>query len=51
MTILHDFRPGNLLAHLPLDIRSGASRSEAAKNTDSMTKTYFERISLNTQCH
>jgi hypothetical protein len=50
LTILDDFRPGNLLAHLPLNIRSVASRSLAAKNTDWMTKTYFERISLNTQC-
>jgi hypothetical protein len=48
--ILDDFRPGNLLAHLPLNIRSVASRLEAAKNSNWMTKTYFERISLNTQC-
>jgi hypothetical protein len=50
LTILDDLRPGNLVAHLPLNIRSVASRSEAAKNTDWMNKTYFERISLNTQC-
>jgi hypothetical protein len=49
LTILDDFRPGNLLAHLPLNIHSAASRLEAAKNTDWMTKTYFECISLNTQ--
>jgi rRNA maturation endonuclease Nob1 len=49
LIVLDDFRTDNLLAHLPLNIRSVASRSEAAKNTDWMTKTYFERISLNTQ--
>jgi hypothetical protein len=49
LTILDDFRPGNLLAHLPPNIRSVASRLEAA-NSNWMTKTYFERISLNTQC-
>jgi hypothetical protein len=31
LTILDDFRPGNLLAHLPLNIRSVASRLEAAR--------------------
>jgi hypothetical protein len=50
LTILDDFRPGNLLAHLPLNIRGVASRFEAAKDSNWMTKTYFERISLNTQC-
>jgi hypothetical protein len=50
LTILDDFRPGNLLTHLPLNIRSVASRLEALKNSNWMTKTYFERISLNTQC-
>jgi hypothetical protein len=50
LTILDDFKLGNLLAHLPLYIRSVASRLEAAKNSNWMTKTYFERISLNTQC-
>jgi hypothetical protein len=41
LTILDDSRPGNLLAHLPLNIRSVASRLEAAKNSNWMTKTYF----------
>jgi hypothetical protein len=30
LTILDDFRPGNLLAHLPLPLRSVASRNIAA---------------------
>jgi hypothetical protein len=50
LTILDDFRPGNLLTHLHLNIRSVASRLEALNNSNWMTKTYFERISLNTQC-
>jgi hypothetical protein len=42
---------GNLLAHLPLNIRSIASRSEAAENErDLMTKSFFEPVSLNMQC-
>jgi hypothetical protein len=32
LTILDDFRPGNLLPHLPLNIRSVVSLSEAAEN-------------------
>jgi hypothetical protein len=31
LTILDDFRTGNLLAHLPLNIRSVANRLEAVK--------------------
>jgi hypothetical protein len=45
------YSTGKLLAHLPLNIRSVVSRSEAAENkSDWMTKTFFGRISLNTQC-
>jgi hypothetical protein len=35
--------------HLPLNIRSVVSRSEAAENkSDWMTNSFLERISLNT---
>jgi hypothetical protein len=48
---VYDFRPGNLLAHLPLNILSVVSRNEAAENrSDWISKTFFERISLNMQC-
>jgi hypothetical protein len=51
LTILDDFRPDNLLTHLPLHMRSVASRNLAAQDKCGwMTKTFFERISLNTQC-
>ena len=51
LTILDDFRPGNLLAHLPFHLRSVASRNIATHDKSNwMTKTFFERISLNTQC-
>jgi prephenate dehydratase len=40
-----------IIALKDADIRSVVSRSEAAENcSDWISKTYFERISLNMQC-
>ena len=46
-----DHSPGSLLAHLPLNIRNLDSRNLAAEDRSGwMNKTFFERITLNTQC-